>query len=141
MSNTFDIPTGQLRIDGSLVALGYSGHGPAANDASRVAERNVGPLPPNAYRMREWTASEVAAGHKGPCVFELTPIGTGDMHNRSAFLIHWDNALLNFTGSDGCIVFWSWAPFLALRKAIAAGSNVLTVTTPVAISVTVDNVG
>jgi hypothetical protein len=125
---TFNIPTGQLRINGKLSGIGYSGHGEAANDPKRVSERNIGPLPPGRYSIREWNSEEVAKGKKGPVVFELTFLPGQESYGRSAFLIHWDNSALDFSGSDGCVLFWLSAVFMRIRAAIAAGDRVLQVT-------------
>lgn len=94
--------TGELSqlVDGAWVSLGhgYSGNGVGLNTHSDEAVPNVGPCP-----SALWAISyPYDHPSKGPLCFRLTPLtyrGT-----RNAFMIHGDNAQLNHTASDGCII-------------------------------------
>jgi hypothetical protein len=90
--------TGELTLNGKLVATGYSGHDKGLNNADAEGEKNVGPIP-----RGEWSIGE-AFKHdtKGPVVMKVTPIGH-DARGRSGFLIHGDNAKMDKSASEGCI--------------------------------------
>lgn len=124
---TFDIYTGQLRINGALRGIGYSGHDPYSNDPDYFKEKGKGPIPPGQYHIRQWSKEEVDRGHKGPVVFQLSQLPGTEMFNRDGFLIHWDNIQQNFTGSDGCIVFWFSVVFAAISVAVKNGDATLSV--------------
>lgn len=86
-----------IKLEGSPI---YSGHGDGLNNPDKEAEHNVGPIPAGLWNITGWRDQY---GSKGPCVAFLAPFGH-DAHGRSGFLIHGDNAALNFTASDGCII-------------------------------------
>lgn len=107
---TFRIRDGALLHDGALRGHGYSGADPdpkakgeageGKNDPSKVAERNVGPLPPGRYRISKPFFHPTA----GPYVMRLTPLPGTDTHGRSNFLIHGDSVRNPGTASHGCVV-------------------------------------
>lgn len=118
---TYSQSTGQLRHNGTLVGVGYSGAGLTAasgrNNPSMQNQSNVGPIP-----QGQWSIG-TAYNHptKGPTVMALSPVGHNAL-GRTAFLIHGNNATNN--ASEGCIIM---VP--AIRQQIAnSGDNVLTVT-------------
>lgn len=98
---TYQQSTGKLSNGSGLTGVGYSGRGetglnnPAAEDL--VA---VGPIRRGLYKIGPW---EDEHPHLGPIVAPLTPIAH-DTHGRSGFFIHGDNAEMNHTASDGCII-------------------------------------
>lgn len=91
--------TGQLQHDGVPAGIGYSGHGVGLDAHSMEAVRAVGPIPCGLYKI----SAPYDDGHLGTIVMNLDPVGH-DADGRSLFRMHGDNALQNFTASDGCIV-------------------------------------
>lgn len=94
--------SGELRaVDGdnsSVIALGYAGKkGRCRNNPDCQAEKSKGPLPRGRYSIIEQAHARFAKP-----AFALLPHDGNEMHGRSAFWIHGDNA----TGdaSTGCIV-------------------------------------
>lgn len=91
--------TGELRDPGGeLIATGYAGAGAGTNRPLAEGIPNVGPIPTGSYTI------EAARDHPtcGPCSLPLTPDADNEMHDRSGFLIHGDNA--DHTASTGCII-------------------------------------
>ena len=86
--------------DGHTIARGYSGHGTGLNNPADEAVHGIGPIPAG-----EWTIDPVPLAHTacGPLALGLSPVGFG-AHGRSLFRIHGDNAAMNHTASDGCII-------------------------------------
>lgn len=77
--------------------FGYAGRGPGRNNPDMAAVRNTGPLPCGLY----WVREERHPKFRAPA-FRLTPYAGNEMHGRSGFLIHGDNAASD--ASQGCIV-------------------------------------
>jgi hypothetical protein len=92
--------TGALSHDGVPIAVGYSGHGDGCNNPDLQAVPNVGPIPAGRYTIGPAFHHPLC----GPVSMRLTPAPDDEMFGRSGFLIHGDNAALNHTASDGCIV-------------------------------------
>jgi hypothetical protein len=91
--------TGELSLNGKVVATGYSGHDKGMNNADSEGEKNVGPIP-----RGEWSIGEAFKHEtKGPVVMKLTPVGH-DARGRSGFLIHGDNSKMDRSASEGCII-------------------------------------
>ena len=96
----YDQSSGELRDpNGRRVAFGYSGKGASRNVPGREHVRAQGPIPRGFWRIGKPRNSK----RTGPHVMDLAPIGH-DAHGRSAFQIHGDNSLMNFTASSGCII-------------------------------------
>jgi len=91
---------GELWLDGVKVGEGYSGHGPGLNNPDKEDVRGVGPIPAGRYAMSDFFDHP----HLGPVVCHLVPSPENDMHGRSAFDVHGDNAFVNHSASDGCII-------------------------------------
>lgn len=103
--------TGNLWIKGVLQsAKGYAGHGTGLNNPAMENVKGVGPLPRGLWRLGPWSDHP----HLGKIVSHLLPISVPNLYGRDEFFIHGDNALMNHTGSDGCIVL-DKATRLALR--------------------------
>lgn len=116
---TYKISTGQLWRDQTLLGVGYAGHGAGLNNPAMQDAKGVGPIPVGLWRIGAW----VDHPHLGPVAAALKPIKLTASYGRDGFFIHGDNALMNHTGSDGCIVLSR-----ALRQAIkATGEKQLTV--------------
>lgn len=101
MSWQFQISTGQLSLDGALVDEGYSGDQQDYNNPADVGLKNQGPLPPGTYTIG---APRVPVDHLGPLAMPLYPSISNNMMGRGAFFIHGDDAAMDHTASDGCII-------------------------------------
>lgn len=119
---TYSQSTGRLTApDGALAGTGYSGNGAALDNPADQGEIGHGPIP-----QGQWTIGAFATyPHLGEIVAPLTPCVGNDMDGREGgFFIHGDNAAMDHTASDGCIVLSR-----DLRQAIAAsGDRALLVT-------------
>jgi lipoprotein-anchoring transpeptidase ErfK/SrfK len=99
---------------GAAVATGYSGNGPAMNDPGSQHIAGHGPLPQGSYTI----GSATTLPHLGPLAMSLNPHPANRMFGRSGFFIHGDNASLNHSASDGCIIL-----DLKARQTIAAAED------------------
>jgi hypothetical protein len=98
---TYSQSTGIMTAeDGSTLGPGYSGNGDAINDPNSQNIMGHGPIPQGDYTIG---AAETVP-HLGPLAMPLTPNLANEMFGRSAFFIHGDNASLDHTASDGCII-------------------------------------
>lgn len=96
------ISSGHLYDDsGKLIGVGYSGHGLGLNNPRLVNVRATGPLPPGLYTIGD---PKDPPDHLGPIAMPLEPDSHNEMYDRSDFFIHGDNAQLNHSASDGCII-------------------------------------
>lgn len=106
MSWLWEQSTGKLYNDaGELIAIGYAGgdkgtRPEAVNNPEYEASEGVGPLPRGTYTI----CPPRDGGHLGPYVLDLTPDDSNQMYGRSLFRIHGDNAQVNRSASDGCII-------------------------------------
>ena len=112
----YEIPTGKLfDKTGVLKGQGYSGNGA---DLDNPAAENVighGPIPEGEWQIGKFESYP----HLGELAAPLTPMLGNDMDGREGgFFMHGDNAKMNFTASDGCIVLSR-----PLREAIAASGD------------------
>lgn len=123
MAWTYAQRSGQLREDGALVAVGYSGFGEGKNNPALQAVHDVGPIPRGDYHI---TGPECvdAPGPHGPYVLRLTPASGTNTHGRSGFLIHGDSAEHPSAASHGCIVL----PRAVREWIVESGAAYLTVT-------------
>lgn len=90
--------TGQLTVDGSLIAEGYAGMPPYRNDPAAEWKPNLGPLPQGTYNIGQVQNSPKL----GPVVMPLVPSPANVMFGRDGFWIHGDTA--DHNASCGCIV-------------------------------------
>lgn len=90
--------TGELKLDGKVIAEGYSGKGVGKDNPDKGAVKNVGPIPRGAYVIGP---ARVFRG-MADCV-DLTPDGH-DAHGRTEFLIHGDSKTDPGNASEGCII-------------------------------------
>ena len=92
--------TGQLKIGGVTVSVGYSGKkGLGRNDPSKENIQAVGPIPKGRYRI----GKPYEHASKGPVTMALAPIGHTAL-GRTHFLIHGDGVKNPGDASEGCIV-------------------------------------
>lgn len=97
---TYHQSTGQLELDGKLVAKGYSGAEPdGKNQAKMEMVRNVGPIPRGKYKI----GKAYHSADKGPQVLPLTPDGHNAL-GRTDFRIHGDSIKHPGKASEGCII-------------------------------------
>lgn len=113
---TYSQTSGELKRDGSLVGIGYSGHGAGVNNPDLESVHDVGPVPRGLWIIG---AQEEHSTH-GPCVMPLSPKEGTDTLGRSEFLMHGD--LLAHPGerlaSLGCIIMPKY-----VREQVAASPD------------------
>ncbi len=98
--HTYDAATGQWSWNGQLWGSGYSGNGAGLNNPDMSNVPDVGPIPAG-----NWSISEPFTDpEKGPIVMALTAAAGTETFGRSGFLVHGDNAAMNHSASEGCIV-------------------------------------
>lgn len=114
--------TGELQHNGEPIGVGYSGHDDGLNNPEMQNVHAVGPLPQGSYNIGRPFVDE----RLGPVVMALQPWSSNVMFLRGDFYIHGDNAQMDFTGSDGCIVL-GHAIRNAVAAAVLAGDNELEV--------------
>jgi hypothetical protein len=109
---TYRQKTGALSHDGEAAAEGYSGHGEGLNNPAMQTTAMVGPIPEGVWSIG------TAFDHPrlGPVAMHLSPVKVAT--TRSGFFIHGDNAAMNHTGSDGCIILAR-----SIREAINASAD------------------
>lgn len=94
--------TGELHEpSGKTLAKGYSGNTAGLNNPSAQARIGVGPIPVGEYTVGP---PHVPVDHLGPVALPLWPAPANNMHGRSGFFMHGDNAAMNHTASHGCII-------------------------------------
>jgi hypothetical protein len=114
---TFKIATGEF-IDPQghvLSSTAYSGHPPHVNDPTAFKIPMQGPLPPGVYGIGN---PRNPPDHLGPVAMPLHPTASTFLYGRSGFFIHGDNAQMNHTASDGCIILGR-----AIRDMIAESAD------------------
>lgn len=101
MSWTYNQTTGELRKDGILAGVGYSGCGNGKNNWELEATPNVGPIP-----VGWWTIEgpPKTTDKHGPYVLRLTPDRETQTYGRTNFLLHGDSLEHPGQASEGCIV-------------------------------------
>lgn len=88
--------------DGKKVGIGYSGHGSGLDNPDAQTVHAVGPCPVGMYTIGP---ARHPIDHLGPLAMPLEPNPANEMFGRSAFFIHGDNASLDHSASDGCLIF------------------------------------
>lgn len=119
---TYHQSTGLLEHSGTSVQIGYSGHNAGLNNPAMQNVQGVGPLPQGRYTIGHSYTHPVL----GPVAMNLEPDPANEMFGRSLFRIHGDNAHMNHTASDGCMIF-DHQTRCRVSDAVAAGDNELTV--------------
>lgn len=113
MSFTWEIISGKLfDPDGKLIAIGYSGgdcgdNPGAVNNPEYVRFADVGPIPPGTYTISpivDKDGNAVDYENKKAPVLRLLPAVSNQMYGRAGLLIHGDNASMNRSASEGCII-------------------------------------
>ena len=86
---------------GSVICIGYSGHGVGLDNPADQDIPDVGPIPQGDWEIGPFFDDP---GGKGPIVAHLTPLPGTDTAGRSGFMIHGDNSAMNHTASEGCLI-------------------------------------
>lgn len=117
MPYTFNRVAGMFRApDGRvLCSTAYSGHGAGINNPAKEAVHDVGPIPAGTWLIGP---PQTPQTHLGPLALPLTPAPGTDAFGRTGFFIHGDNARMDHSASDGCVIL----PHDA-RAAVAAGED------------------
>jgi hypothetical protein len=123
MSFQYQQSTGEFTSDGELLATGYSGNGAGLNNPAMQTQQGVGPIPQGAYTIQP-THDDAQVGPVAMC---LVPAATNIMFGRADFLIHGDNADMDHTASEGCIIL-DHDTRVGISADVLAGNNQLTVT-------------
>lgn len=97
---TFIQKTGNLYQDGILKGAGYSGRGIGLLNPNAESLTDIGPIPVGLYVIGDFQDHP----HLGSLVAPLTPLPGTETYHRDGFFIHGDNALLNYTASEGCVI-------------------------------------
>ena len=122
MSWTYKVASGVLLdANGRAVATGYSGNGGSMNNPAAENVQGHGPIPEGQWMIGSFFDDP---GGKGPIVAHLIPEDVPELGDRSGFMIHGDNAQLNHTASDGCIILPRFA-----RQMIANSGDVTLIVT------------
>jgi hypothetical protein len=121
----YEQPTGTLfDPTGKVIAVGYSGNGLGLNNHAVEHVAKVGPLPAgDTAGSGKWLMTDFSGtAHyedKGPAVIHLTPLpddagsiewaaryldGVKENPLDEGMLVHGDNAQLNFSASEGCMI-------------------------------------
>jgi hypothetical protein len=101
MAWTYVQKTGVLSHDGEPIGTGYSGNAVGLNNPDTQDKVGVGPIPCGTYRI---APAHEPPDHLGPMALPLIPARENNMFGRSAFFIHGDNAAMDHTASNGCII-------------------------------------
>jgi len=99
---TYQQSTGQLTApDGTIAGIGYSGNGPDLDSPAGQGDIGHGPIPQGYWSVGEFSDHPLL----GPVSAPLAPDPGNDMDGRDGgFFIHGDNAAMNHTASEGCII-------------------------------------
>lgn len=112
---TYSQGTGILSYKGKLEGKGYSGNTQGLNNPKLEMVHNLGPIPKGVWEIGQWFDDR----HLGPCVAALRPTSQ-DVYGRGGFFIHGDNAKMDHSASDGCIILPRF-----LRQAIKASKETI----------------
>lgn len=96
---TYSQTSGELRHNGKLIGVGYSGKGRMKNDPDQEHDHGDGPIPRGVWLI----GSAHTSARTGKVVMNLTPV-SHKAHGRSAFQIHGDSIRAPGTASSGCII-------------------------------------
>jgi type VI secretion system (T6SS) effector TldE1-like protein len=119
---TYSQSTGELRsFDGSLVAIGYSGHADGLNNPSYQNVPDVGPIPQGTWEI----GAPYDSPEHGPWVLPLSPLEGTETFGRDEFKCHGDEVEHpgQHLASLGCIIM----PRVARLQMWQTGDHVLQV--------------
>jgi hypothetical protein len=97
---TYRQSTGDLLLNGKLVATGYSGRESGKNNPKMQDVSNTGPLPRGRYVI----GAAYNSTKRGPQCITLIPDAANQMFGRGDFRIHGDSIKTPGSASHGCII-------------------------------------
>jgi hypothetical protein len=97
---TYRQSTGDLLLNGKLVATGYSGRESGKNNPKMQDVSNTGPLPRGRYVI----GAAYDSKSRGPQCIMLIPDAANQMFGRGDFRIHGDSIKSPGSASHGCII-------------------------------------
>lgn len=100
MTWSYSVKDGWMMRNGVIMGVGYSGHGAGLDNPDAEDQKGIGPIPHGVWTMGTFFDHP----HLGPIVSHLSPGRATEVFGRSGFFIHGDNADVNHSASDGCIV-------------------------------------
>ena len=119
----YEQTTGRIvAADGTLLAVGYAGHGAGVNNPAMQDVPDVGPLPQGVYSL----GAPIDHPKLGPFAIPLIPHAGDELFGRSGFYMHGDEIghVGEHLASHGCIV----ADRDARESIWASGDHALKVT-------------
>lgn len=119
---TYKQSTGDMLHDGENFATAYAGRREGLNNPAMQNVEKIGPLPQGRYKI----GPAYQHPRLGSVCMNLEPDAANEMFGRSDFRIHGDNAWLDHSASEGCIVLGiPWR--MKIKIAVRAGENILEV--------------
>ena len=101
MSWTFQQSTGRIvDANGTLLTIGYAGHGAGLDNPADQSIPFVGPLPIGGYTMD----TPINSPRLGGFAIPLIPDASNQEFGRNGFYWHGDNAEHDESASEGCLV-------------------------------------
>ena len=99
---TYEIRTGRMFKDGSIVVtgIGWAGQGAGKNNPDMQSAHGIGPLPCGLYKIQEPHDSP----RTGPYTMNLVPDPANQMYGRGDFRIHGAAFEHPELSSEGCII-------------------------------------
>lgn len=123
MSFTYSQTSGTMYRNGTAISKGYSGRGAGVNNPGMQNVPMVGPCPQGKYTIG-FAHTEPKLG---PVAMRLAPDPANEMFGRAGFFIHGDNAELDHSASEGCLIF-NLSTRTGISAAVDEGDNQLEVT-------------
>lgn len=90
-----------LSDNGTVIGIGYAGHGVGRNNPGMQGIHAIGPLPRGKYTIG---VHEPRHGALGLDVAYLKPDPSNEMFGRSGFFLHGRKSATDLDASEGCIV-------------------------------------
>lgn len=97
---TYRQSTGELALNGKIVAAGYAGKGIGKNNPAMQDVRDCGPIPQGTYTI----GGAIDTADHGPFAMPLYPNSANEMFGREGFWMHGDSIVHPGDASEGCII-------------------------------------
>ncbi len=98
---TYSQKTGELRLNGALVGIGYSGHEAGKNNPAMQDVKFVGPIPQGKWRF---IGPPFDSLKHGPFILRIIPEAGTQTFGRTGLLLHGDGIHDPGDASEGCMV-------------------------------------